>query len=594
MLSRTVLRSDNTSFEGTSTSTLALPPEIWLLICPYLKSAELQSISSTCSTFRYLAQPLLFSTLDVSPFLLSYNAELPILRPQNYLTRLVKRLKYYTLPHIVHGVRHCWVSPYSRIGFPVRNHQDDLDPNLIINAVVEALHHFPNLSTLSWHCIDITPEWWNVIQSLRITNLWLNSSTIRQSVSSPLPCIVNLDLDQWPWEGRVTNLVSIHEERFHGVDSLTLQHIITPDAIQSLSVPRSDTASHLFSVLCQTTHSLRSLKVPFAAINDRNFMPALENCPHLASLCIFSPSSDERSWDVKIDNLSPSALPSLIAYEGPYTHILQFAQHPRALERISLWGFDGRPAICSSDTLVDTLVELAGTTTVNSLKYINLTVDIITFALLEALSSFSLLECIVIQSQDSFPRDTPFHHSFKTGSSVTSLYDLMDKASFPPNIKQLKLSTRLINDPKLNLNEQEREVATFMESFGSHHPTMQRMEIGYGIYWTGMYSVVWGRIRENSEVFSSESRDLGPVSRKNVEGGYSSRTSSKDCILSTVVSTVHPMPLGKLTFTEHRRTILFTHNSALVDKVDQEFPGVSRQRIWNILWMRLRRWWSLA
>lgn len=366
-----------------------------------------------------MAQPLLFSTLDVSPFLLSFNAEMPILRPQRYLTRFVERLKYYTLPHIIHGVHHCWISPYSRTGFPVRNQQDDLDPNLIINVVVDALPHFPNLSTLSWHCIDITPKWWNVIQSLRITNLWLNSTTILQPVSSPLPCIVNLDLDQWPWEGRVTNLVSIHEERFRGVDTLTLQNIIVPDAIRSISVPRSDTASHLFSVLCQTTHGLQSLKIPFSAILDRNFIHALEQCPHLASLCIFSPSSDERSPDVKIDNLSPSALPSLVAYEGPYTHVLQFGQQPRALERISLWGFDGRPAICGSEALVDTLAELASTSTANSLKYINSAVNVITFGLLEALSLFSVLERIVIQSQDNFPQETAFQHTFKTGSPVT-------------------------------------------------------------------------------------------------------------------------------------------------------------------------------
>lgn len=172
---------------------------------------------------------------------------------------------------------------------------------------------------------------------------------------------------------------------------------------------------------------------------------------------------------------------------------------------------------------------------------------------------------------------------------------MMNKVPLPPNIKQMKLSTRLTNDPKLDLHEQEQEVATFMESFGSHHPTMQRMEIGYGIYWTGMYSAVWGRIRENSEkVHPSESGDLGSISRDTMEGGYSSRSSSKDYVLSTVVSTVHPLPLGKLTFTEHRRTILFSPDSTLMDKVDdQELAAPSQRRIWNFLWLRLRRWWPL-
>jgi hypothetical protein len=300
----------------------------------------------------------------------------------------------------------------------MRNQQDDLDPNLIINAVIAALPHFPNLSALSWHCIDVTPKWWDTIQSLRITNLWINSATIPQTVSSSLPCVVKLDLDQWPWEGHITNHVSIHEERFGGVGSLTLQHIIKPGAIRSISVPRRDTARHLFSILSQTTHDLRSLKIPFSALLDPNFIPALKHCPYLAYLCIFPPSSDEVPLRVEFDSLSPSVLPSLVAYEGPYTHLLQFAQQ-RALERISLWGFDGRPAVCDSDALVDTLADLAGTNTVRSLKYVNLAVDAIPHHLLGVLSLFSLLERIVIQSQDSFPQDLPLHHTFKTGALVT-------------------------------------------------------------------------------------------------------------------------------------------------------------------------------
>ncbi|KAF8159211.1 hypothetical protein B0H34DRAFT_640530, partial [Crassisporium funariophilum] len=86
-----------------------LPPEIWLLVFPNLKTLDLQSVSTTCTTFRYMAQPFLFSVLDVSPFLLSYNADQPILRPQTYLHRFLARLEYYKQPHIAHGVHHCWV-----------------------------------------------------------------------------------------------------------------------------------------------------------------------------------------------------------------------------------------------------------------------------------------------------------------------------------------------------------------------------------------------------------------------------------------------------------------------------------------------------
>ncbi|KJA22764.1 hypothetical protein HYPSUDRAFT_100728, partial [Hypholoma sublateritium FD-334 SS-4] len=82
-------------------------PEIWLLVFPYLKAPDLRSVSLTSSSFRYMAQPILFSVLDVSPFLLSYNAEKPTFRSFDYFERLKERLGYFKLPHIAHGVHRC-------------------------------------------------------------------------------------------------------------------------------------------------------------------------------------------------------------------------------------------------------------------------------------------------------------------------------------------------------------------------------------------------------------------------------------------------------------------------------------------------------
>ncbi|KAF9483038.1 hypothetical protein BDN70DRAFT_359321 [Pholiota conissans] len=405
--SRLSLGSTATIVQSLHTQPI-LFPEIWLLVFPYLKPQDLRSVSLTCVVFRYLAQPLLFSVLDVSPFLLSYNAERPILRPRNYLERCQERLEYYKLPHIAHGVHHCWISPYTRSGFPARNQQDDLEPSLIIDTVLEALPLFPNLSTLSWHCIDITPEWWNVIQTVSIKKLWLNSSTIPLSISSPFPSITHLDLDQWPWEGRVTNHVSIHEERSLGVSEIALNHVIQPEVIQTISVPRADTARHLFSVLSQMTYGLRTLKIPFSSVTDPNFLPALEHCPTLESLCIFPPSSDERSRDAAIDSLPATTLPALTKYEGPYSHIMQFSRQP--LQKIVLWGFDDSPALCDPDALVRSVSDLAETGTVDSLRSLQVTVVDITHDLLEVFAPFTRLESIIIQSQDSSPKDLPFSH----------------------------------------------------------------------------------------------------------------------------------------------------------------------------------------
>jgi len=410
------LSSQHDSTTSTSTSLL---PEIWLLVFPYLKHGDIQSISLTCSTFRYMAQPLLFSVLDVSPFFLSYNADQPILRPTEYLERFMRRLEYYKLPHIAHGVRHCWISPYSRSGFPTRNQNDNLDPNLIIDAAVDVLPQFTNLSILSWHCIDIAPRWWNVIQSLRIKRLWLNSSSIPFDVDSPLQHIMHLDLDQWPWEGKITNHVSIHEERARGVNTVALQHVIHSDVTQSISVPRVDTACHLYSILAQTTYHIRSLKIPFSSISDPSFIEALEHCPSLTSLCIFPPSSDERSRDIRVDAFTSSVLPSLENYEGPYSHVLRFSQQP--LQNVALWGFDERPDVCDPDKLADVLSLLAESVSANSLKMLKLSVLKITSTLLDIFASFKNLESLVLISTDNSSRGAlvSLPQSFKSGLPIS-------------------------------------------------------------------------------------------------------------------------------------------------------------------------------
>ena len=74
---------------------------------------------------------------------------------------------------------------------------------------------------------------------------------------------------------------------------------------------------------------------------------------------------------------------------------------------------------------------------------------------------------------------------------------MMGNTTLPPGIKHVKLSTRL-SSRSLHHVAQEHEAAAFLESFARRHPSVQKIEIEYGIYWTGMYSVVWGRTRENN------------------------------------------------------------------------------------------------
>ena len=394
---------DIKSLRGGLPSSLGLPPEIWLLIFPNLKSSDLRTVSSVCKSFRFMAQPMLFSVLDVSPFLRSYNNEQPILRPRTYLSRLLERLEHYKQPHIAPGVHYCWISPYTRSGFPSRSSQDDLDPKLIIDAVLESLPSFPNLTTLSWHCIDITPKWWSVIQPMDIKNLWLNALSIPTALT-PLSSVVHLDLDHWPWEGRTTDLISIHEERGNGVDQTTLNHVIQPDVILSISVPRPDTACRVFAILSQTTSQLRVLKIPFFSMSHPKFISTLWMCPHLEVLCIFQPTVDTPVQDVALDTIPPTCLLHLTKYEGPYTHLLNICHHP--LKYVSLWGFRERPALCDPAALAQTLNIFAQGNSTESLRSLTMSVTTITSDLLQSFSAFRYLEHLTVRSQE---RDFPLN-----------------------------------------------------------------------------------------------------------------------------------------------------------------------------------------
>ena len=123
-------------------------------------------------------------------------------------------------------------------------------------------------------------------------------------------------------------------------------------------------------------------------------------------------------------------------------------------------------------------------------------------------------------------------------------------------LKSIKFLTRLGSEEDLRV--QENQATSFIQAFASQYPKVQTIEISYGIYWSGMYTAKWGRIRQtNDERKKGDSSQRGSeVGKVNESGGYSVKSSSKDGLMSTIISSVSPLPLGKLIFTEHRRMII--------------------------------------
>ena len=176
---------------------------------------------------------------------------------------------------------------------------------------------------------------------------------------------------------------------------------------------------------------------------------------------------------------------------------------------------------------------------------------------------------------------------------------MIDTIALPSNLKSIKLLTRL--GTKYNLTVQENQAASFIEAFASKYPKVQRIDISYGMYWTGTYTAKWGRIRQTSdEGLVKSGHQIGPAVREvNEGGGYSSKSSSNDYLMSTTISSVNPLPLGKLTFTQHRRMILFQNGLPAggagggAPSMDHDLDyGSNQQRPWMNIWLRLKKFFG--
>jgi hypothetical protein len=381
-----------------------LPPELSPQIFRQLPPADLRSATLVCSSFRYLAQPFLFTILDVSPFFLAaYNGDETVTRrPCKYLDRTVSRIQFYrSNKGIARAVRQCWVSPYARQGFPPRNQKDYLEPQLVIDAVLKALPFFPNLSRLTWHCIDISVEWWDIIRRLPIHDLWLNSCSVQGSNLPPLH-IKELDVDHWAWEGATTNHVSVHEKYTQGVSLDILQLVLHPEHIERISVPRINTSNRLLTVLkgmhTETTR-LRALCIPFLALRSPDFLPALEMCPTLQELSLLR-FADEHASEIDLGPLPLSLIPHLSKFEGPSTHLLNFGRG-RPLRHVKLWGMDERPYVCDPDRLLDILHHFSEIN--DTIESLHVFISRVTSELLAIVTSFPKIQTVTMEAVDNPP-----------------------------------------------------------------------------------------------------------------------------------------------------------------------------------------------
>ena len=174
---------------------------------------------------------------------------------------------------------------------------------------------------------------------------------------------------------------------------------------------------------------------------------------------------------------------------------------------------------------------------------------------------------------------------------------MIDTIALPSNLKNIELSTRLVSEEDPTV--QENQAASFIQVFASRYPKVQRIDILYGSYWTGMCTAKWERLRETKdESMISQERYSSQGFREtkfNEACRYSSKSYNHDgCLVSTIFSSIYPLPLGKLTFVEHRRMIIFENKpsssaAARSPMHHDSISGSNQPSPWMNLWLRLKK-----
>jgi hypothetical protein len=164
-----------------------------------------------------------------------------------------------------------------------------------------------------------------------------------------------------------------------------------------------------------STKHLRSLTLPFFSLWLSEFIPALQMCPTLEDLIILHPSDEHRDGtEVAVDDLSPSLIPLLSTFEGPYTHLLNFGRN-RPLKCVKLWGMDDSAYTCDSIRLLEVLYQYSQMNT--TLESLHVSICRVTFELLAMLTSFPNIRAVTMEAADNPPL-TPLPDTSEVGLRI--------------------------------------------------------------------------------------------------------------------------------------------------------------------------------
>lgn len=319
-------KRDPVEYEG-------VPPELWLHVFSFLKDdkPDLSGLTMVSKSFSALAQPLLFQHIVIRPACGQHPTSGRLACRRSSLERITERIQFSsTQERIAHAVATIEFSPTITYARP---ESSSTEVAAVADMVIRTLPLFPRLRSFRCAHLLLQPRHLHTIsgmanlRSFHVTNCHLSDQFCdhgRESLVEEFAMV---------WQGNTADLLGVTLSRSSHQRWFEFIHL---DHLRTLNLAPPDT--FLNQMLTDIVdrgikfHALRSLGLPWMAIQSESFVPLLEHAPSLHKLR-FTVRPSHRTITIP-HPLPQHVLRNLSLLEAP-DHVLPFLLGSKNLRELT-------------------------------------------------------------------------------------------------------------------------------------------------------------------------------------------------------------------------------------------------------------------
>ncbi|KAG5650857.1 hypothetical protein H0H81_010737 [Sphagnurus paluster] len=292
---------------------IKLPIELWLEVLSYASTPSIHAVTLTCSTLRWLAQPLLFKVFAIC--LPSPTSEILSVRRDIVPSNTRARLSVLQYPHIVQAMTELRLIPSapSRDQGPRTPPPADSD---LVDTIFTALPSLINLRRIVCHNVVFIKENLSALSRLPyLKDLELQSCTTT-CAPADFPDFSQIPLETLAFEYPYNSMDYFRNPRFLALflQSRKLKRI--------LAGPAND----ILLAIAETAPppSLSILEIPVSCVSSPLFVSTLASVPSVQELSMYMAIGNTHL--PPLEYLPPDVLPNLRSYRGPRTYAPWFTR----------------------------------------------------------------------------------------------------------------------------------------------------------------------------------------------------------------------------------------------------------------------------